>query len=73
LKSHQSSRGSAEREIMIFVDAERAYHRNALVILEKLYTEVQIFYRIRNCLSQLYTKDITPDDKQEFDKALQQE
>ncbi|XP_020963525.1 UDP-arabinose 4-epimerase 1-like [Arachis ipaensis] len=28
---------------------------------------------IRNCLSQLYAKDITPDDKQELDEALQQE
>ncbi|KAH1222897.1 Phosphoenolpyruvate carboxylase [Glycine soja] len=29
--------------------------------------------RIRNCLSQLYAKDITPDDKQELDEALQRE
>ncbi|KAH6764347.1 phosphoenolpyruvate carboxylase 3 [Perilla frutescens var. hirtella] len=29
--------------------------------------------RIRNCLAQLYTKDITPDDKQELDEALQRE
>ncbi|RYR48194.1 hypothetical protein Ahy_A07g034192 [Arachis hypogaea] len=29
--------------------------------------------KIRNCLSQLYAKDITPDDKQELDEALQQE
>ncbi|KAK1389259.1 Phosphoenolpyruvate carboxylase [Heracleum sosnowskyi] len=29
--------------------------------------------RIRDCLSQLYTKDITPDDKQELDEALQRE
>ncbi|QHN86703.1 Phosphoenolpyruvate carboxylase [Arachis hypogaea] len=28
---------------------------------------------IRNCLSQLYAKDITPDDKQELDEALQRE
>lgn len=27
--------------------------------------------RIRDCLSQLYAKDITPDDKQELDEALQ--
>nr|CAA60627.1 phosphoenolpyruvate-carboxylase [Vanilla planifolia] len=26
--------------------------------------------RIRNCLAQLYAKDITPDDKQELDEAL---
>lgn len=32
----------------------------------------QIF-RIRNCLAQLYAKDITPDDKQELDEALQRE
>lgn len=29
--------------------------------------------RIRNCLAQLYAKDITPDDKQEIDEALQRE
>ncbi|KAK4846490.1 hypothetical protein QYF36_017984 [Acer negundo] len=29
--------------------------------------------RIRNCLTQLYAKDITPDDKQELDEALQRE
>lgn len=29
--------------------------------------------RIRDCLSQLYAKDITPDDKQELDEALQRE
>ncbi|KAH7331852.1 hypothetical protein KP509_20G053500 [Ceratopteris richardii] len=29
--------------------------------------------RIRNCLSQLCQKDITPDEKQEFDEALQRE
>ncbi|XP_073279406.1 phosphoenolpyruvate carboxylase-like [Primulina huaijiensis] len=29
--------------------------------------------RIRNCLAQLYDKDITPDDKQELDEALRRE
>ncbi|XP_015954036.1 phosphoenolpyruvate carboxylase, housekeeping isozyme [Arachis duranensis] len=29
--------------------------------------------RIRNCLTQLYAKDVTPDDKQELDEALQRE
>ncbi|KAL0906835.1 hypothetical protein M5K25_025361 [Dendrobium thyrsiflorum] len=29
--------------------------------------------RIRNCLIQLYAKDITPDDKQELDEALHRE
>ncbi|KAE8706779.1 Phosphoenolpyruvate carboxylase 3 [Hibiscus syriacus] len=29
--------------------------------------------RIRNCLTQLYAKDITPDDKQELNEALQRE
>ncbi|KAI7743703.1 hypothetical protein M8C21_014969, partial [Ambrosia artemisiifolia] len=29
--------------------------------------------RIRNCLAQLYAKDITPDDKQELDEALHRE
>nr|AAK58635.2 phosphoenolpyruvate carboxylase isoform 1 [Hydrilla verticillata] len=29
--------------------------------------------RIRNCLAQLYAKDVTPDDKQELDEALQRE
>ncbi|KAG5552033.1 hypothetical protein RHGRI_010201 [Rhododendron griersonianum] len=34
-----------------------------------------LFYlsRICNCLTQLYAKDITPDDKQELDEALQRE
>lgn len=32
-----------------------------------------LFFRIRNCLTQLYAKDITPDDKQEIDEALQRE
>lgn len=30
-------------------------------------------FRIRNCLTQLYAKDITPYDKQELDEALQRE
>ncbi|KAG2317832.1 hypothetical protein Bca4012_068772 [Brassica carinata] len=29
--------------------------------------------RIRDCLTQLYAKDITPDDKQELDESLQRE
>ncbi|KAK9951468.1 hypothetical protein M0R45_006909 [Rubus argutus] len=29
--------------------------------------------RVRNCLTQLYAKDITPDDKKELDEALQRE
>src|SRR5438105_4216728 len=29
--------------------------------------------RIRDCLTQLYAKDITADDKQELDEALQRE
>jgi len=32
-----------------------------------------LLFRIRNCLAQLYAKDITPDDKQELDEALQRE
>lgn len=32
-----------------------------------------MFFRIRDCLTQLYAKDITPDDKQELDEALQRE
>lgn len=32
-----------------------------------------IFIRIRDCLTQLNAKDITPDDKQELDEALQRE
>lgn len=34
-----------------------------------------LFYlsRIHNCLTQLYAKDITPDDKQELDEAVQRE
>ena len=31
------------------------------------------YFRIRDCLTQLYAKDITPDDKQELDEALQRE
>ncbi|XP_022557893.1 phosphoenolpyruvate carboxylase 2 isoform X2 [Brassica napus] len=34
---------------------------------------LQKFGRIRDCLTQLYAKDITPDDKQELDEALQRE
>lgn len=30
-------------------------------------------FRIRDCLTQLYAKDITTDDKQELDEALQRE
>lgn len=30
-------------------------------------------FRIRDCLTQLNVKDITPDDKQELDEALQRE
>lgn len=32
-----------------------------------------LLFRIRNCLSQLYAKDITPDDKEELDEALERE
>lgn len=38
-----------------------------------LYRCCLMFYRIRNCLTQLYAKDITPDYKQELDEALQRE
>lgn len=31
------------------------------------------FCRIRNCLSQMYQKDITADEKKELDEALQRE
>lgn len=34
---------------------------------------LDILFRIRTCLTQLYAKDITPDDKQELDEALQRE
>jgi hypothetical protein len=34
---------------------------------------VLLLFRIRNCLRQLYAKDITADDKQELDEALQRE
>ena len=30
-------------------------------------------FRIRNCLAQLYAKDITLDEKKELDEALQRE
>lgn len=32
-----------------------------------------MLFRIRNCLQQLNEKDVTPDDKQELDEALQRE
>ena len=34
---------------------------------------VDFLCRIRDCLKQLYAKDITADDKQELDEALQRE
>lgn len=34
---------------------------------------IRHLFRIRDCLAQLYAKDITPDDKQELDEALQRE
>jgi len=40
---------------------------------ESKFSCVPLTYRIRNCLTQLYAKDITPDDKQELDEALQRE
>lgn len=50
-----------------------------LFLLKDFVTNICFFlkfpyaYRIRDCLAQLYTKDITPDDKQELDEALQRE
>lgn len=38
-----------------------------------VYDLIHVYYRIRNCLTQLYAKDITPDEKQELDEALQRE
>jgi len=38
-----------------------------------MYFFVSNVFRIRDCLTQLYAKDITPDDKQELDEALQRE
>jgi hypothetical protein len=38
-----------------------------------IYGIVVFMCRIRNNLTQLYAKDITPDDKQELDEALQRE
>jgi hypothetical protein len=34
---------------------------------------LDLLCRIRDCLKQLYAKDITADDKQELDEALQRE
>lgn len=48
----------------------------------KFYSVISVFmyflllsfpFRIRNCLTHLNAKDITPDDKQELDEALQRE
>lgn len=46
------------------------------MIIYFLYFDVCVLFhrfRIRNCLTQLHAKDITPDDKQELDEALQRE
>lgn len=32
-----------------------------------------VLFRIRNCLAQYYAKEVTPDDKEELDEALQRE
>lgn len=47
--------------------------RPFLLCFIKMVINVFYRYRIRNCLTQLYAKDITPDDKQELDEALQRE
>lgn len=57
------------------------YGKNAPVLLENglvflltsSFSCLSQIFRIRNCLAQLYAKDITPDDKQELDEALQRE
>jgi len=50
---------------MVFVVVDSPYN--------PLLTLLFFYYRIRNCLTQLYAKDITPDEKQELDEALQRE
>ncbi|KAL4585685.1 hypothetical protein LXL04_010309 [Taraxacum kok-saghyz] len=45
-------------------------HMHMLLLMRSL---LQKFGRIRDCLAHLYAKDITPDDKQELDEALQRE
>ena len=44
-----------------------------LLYFQSSYRFFSSLFRIRNCLAQLYAKDITPDDKQELDEALQRE
>ncbi|KAL4586139.1 hypothetical protein LXL04_010771 [Taraxacum kok-saghyz] len=50
------------------IPVSRLMHR--LLLMRSL---LQKFGRIRDCLAHLYAKDITPDDKQELDEALQRE
>lgn len=46
------------------------WHSCPLLVISWVF---MLFCRIRDCLAQLYAKDITPDDKQELDEALQRE
>jgi phosphoenolpyruvate carboxylase len=55
--------------LQIFV-AFRGLSEEYVILLVLLLFEHR---RIRNCLRQLYAKDITADDKQELDEALQRE
>lgn len=51
----------------LYINLSEAFLRLVLLI------DLTCHFRIRNCLAQLYAKDITPDDKQELDEALQRE
>ena len=49
------------------------FSRVVAIVIKIEFSSFHLHCRIRNCLSQLYAKDITPDDKQELDEALQRE
>lgn len=49
------------------------YYSYLVKFLENSYLFHLHVSRIRDCLTQLNAKDITPDDKQELDEALQRE
>lgn len=58
--------------LLLNLQKELPYHyMSACLLLTILFLES--FFRIRNCLTQLTAKDITPDDQQELDEALQRE
>jgi hypothetical protein len=58
-------------DIICVRGAKEMYDTNMHVLMAiKFFTSI---CRIRDCLTKLYAKDITPDEKQELDEALQRE